>query len=70
MLTLEEQQHKDEIVSLTAKALDDNGIECDTKISKYLKNNQWKYLNKLGELRNKRKNEEDKNTQEQLDIAV
>jgi hypothetical protein len=34
MLTLEEQQHKDEIVSLTAKALDDNGIECDTKISK------------------------------------
>jgi hypothetical protein len=34
VLTLEEQQHKDEIVSLTAKALDDNGIECDTKISK------------------------------------
>jgi hypothetical protein len=34
MLTLEEQQHKDEIVSLTAKALDDNGIECDSKISK------------------------------------
>jgi ribosome maturation protein Sdo1 len=34
MLTLEEQQHKDEIVSLTSKALDDNGIECDTKISK------------------------------------
>jgi hypothetical protein len=33
MLTLEEQ-HKDEIVSLTAKALDDNGIECDSKISK------------------------------------
>jgi hypothetical protein len=31
MLTLEEQQHKDEIVSLTAKALDDSGIECDTK---------------------------------------
>lgn len=39
------------------------------KYPKYQKNNQWKYLNKLGELRNKRKNEEDKNTQEQLDIA-
>jgi hypothetical protein len=38
MLTLEEQ-HKDEIVSLTAKALDDNGIECDQKYPKYLKNN-------------------------------
>jgi hypothetical protein len=40
------------------------------KYLKYLKNNQWKYLNKLGELQNKRKNEEDKNMQEQLDIAV
>jgi hypothetical protein len=40
------------------------------KYPKYLKNNQWKYLNKLEELQNKRKNEEDKNTQEQLDIAV
>jgi hypothetical protein len=70
MLTLEEQQHKDEIVSLTAKALDDNGIECDSKISKISEEQLRKYLNKLGELRNKRKNEEDKNTQEQLDIAI
>jgi hypothetical protein len=70
MLTLEEQQHKDEIVSLTAKALDDNGIECDTKISKISEEQPMENLNKLGELRNKGKNEEDKNTQEQLDIAI
>ena len=34
MLNLEEEQHKDEIVSLTEQVLDANGIECDSKISK------------------------------------
>ena len=39
MLNLEEQQHKDDIVSLTEQVLDANGIDCDSKISKYLKDN-------------------------------
>ena len=34
MLTREEQQHKDGIVSFTEQALDAKGIECDAKISK------------------------------------
>jgi hypothetical protein len=34
MLTVEEQQHKDEIISLTEQVLDAQGIECDSKISK------------------------------------
>ena len=34
MLTVEEQQHKDEIVTLTEQVLDAKGIECDSKISK------------------------------------
>ena len=34
MLTVEEQQHKDEIISLTEQVLDAKGIECDSKISK------------------------------------
>ena len=34
MLTVEEQQHKDEIVSLTEQVLDAKGIECDSKVSK------------------------------------
>jgi hypothetical protein len=34
MLNLDEQQHKDEIVSHTEQVLDANGIECDSKISK------------------------------------
>jgi hypothetical protein len=39
MLTVEEQQHKDEMVSLTEQVLDAKGIECDSKVSKFLKNN-------------------------------
>jgi retron-type reverse transcriptase len=34
MLTVEEQQHKDEIITLTEEVLDAKGIECDSKISK------------------------------------
>jgi hypothetical protein len=34
MLNLDEQQHKDEIVSHTEQVLDANGIECDSKVSK------------------------------------
>lgn len=34
MLTVEEQQHKDEIITLTEQVLDAKGIECDSKISK------------------------------------
>ena len=34
MLTLEEEQHKDEIIGLTEEVLDKKGMECDSKISK------------------------------------
>ena len=34
MLTVEEQQHREEIVALTEQVLDAKGIECDSKISK------------------------------------
>jgi hypothetical protein len=34
LLSLEEQQHKDEIVSLTEQVLYAKGIECDSKVAK------------------------------------
>ena len=34
MLTIEEEQHKDEIIELTEEVLDAKGMECDSKISK------------------------------------
>jgi hypothetical protein len=34
MLTIEESQHKDEIIDLTEQVLDAKGLECDERISK------------------------------------
>jgi hypothetical protein len=70
MLTLEEQQHKDEIVSLTEQVLDAKGIECDSKISKISEEQLREILEQVRKLRKKRKNKEGKNTQERLDIVV
>jgi hypothetical protein len=70
MLTREEQQHKDEIVSFTEQALDVKGIEGDATISKISEEQLRRILEQVRKLRKKRKNEEDKNTQEQLDITV
>ena len=70
MLNLDEQQHKDEIVSLTEQVLDAKGIGCDSKISKISEEQLREILEQVRKLRKKKKIEEGKNTQEQLDIAV
>ena len=62
MLDLEEQQHKDEIVSLTEQVLDAKGIECDSKISKLSEEQLSEILEQVRKLRKKKKKvEEDKN---------
>ena len=72
MLNLEEQQHKDEIVSLTEQVLDANGIECDSKISKISKEQLREILKQVRKLRKKKKIEEDneRQVQEEEDISV
>lgn len=74
MLDLEEQQHKDEIVSLTEQVLDAKGIECDSKISKLSEEQLSEILEQVRKLRKKRKKiEEDKNEsqrQEEQEISV
>jgi ribosomal protein S13 len=71
MLSLEEQQHKVEIVSLTEQVLDANGIECDSKISKISEEQLREILEQVRKLR-KKKIEEDneRQLQEELDISV
>mgnify|MGYP006161343223 CR=1 FL=1 len=69
MLTVEEQQHKDEVVSFTEQVSDAKGIECDSKISgEQLR----EILEQVRKLRKKKKIEEDneKQLQEELDISV
>jgi ribosomal protein S13 len=72
MLTIEEQQHKDEIVSLTEEVLDAKGIECDSKISKISEEQLREILEQVRKLRKKKKTEEDNDRQrrEEQDIAV
>jgi len=73
MLTIEEQQHKDEIISLTEQVLDAKGIECDSKISKISEEQLRGILEGVRRLR-KRKNkieQDDEGRQkEELDIAI
>jgi hypothetical protein len=72
MLTLEEQQHKDEIVSLTEQVLDAKGIECDSKISKISEEQLREILEQVRRLRKKKKKIEEDNERQgqELDISV
>ena len=70
LLNLEEQQHKDEIVSLTEQVLDAKGIECDSKIAKISEEQLREILEQVRKLRRKKKTEEGKRKQEELDISV
>jgi hypothetical protein len=55
MLTIEEQQHKDEIISLTEQVLDAKGIECDSKISKISEEQLREILEEVRRLRKRKK---------------
>lgn len=72
MLTVEEQQHKDEIVTLTEQVLDAKGIECDSKISKISEEQLRQILEEVRKLRKKKKAEEanDNERQQQVDMAI
>jgi hypothetical protein len=74
MLTIEEQQHKDEIITLTEQVLDAKGIECDSKISKISEEQLREILEGVRRLRKRKKKmieEDDEDRQkEELDIAI
>jgi hypothetical protein len=74
MLTVEEQQHREEIITLTEQFLDAKGLECDSKISKISEEQLREILEGVRRLRkrNKKKIEErgdDNRQKEALDIV-
>jgi hypothetical protein len=76
MLTVEEQQHKDEIITLTEQVLDAKGIECDSKISKISEEQLREILEGVRRLRKRNKKKrieeedsEDSRQKEELDVA-
>ena len=73
MLTVEEQQHRDEIISLTEQVLDAKGIECDSKISKISEEQLREILEGVRRLRKrkkKRKIEEDSGNRQKEELYI
>jgi hypothetical protein len=72
MLSVEEQQHREEIITLTEQVLDAKGLECDSKISKISQEQLREILEAVRRLRkrnNKKKIEqgdEDNNKKEEF----
>jgi hypothetical protein len=74
MLTIEEQQHREEIITLTEQVLDAKGLECDSKISKISEEQLREILEGVRRLRKRNKKKideggEDKRNKEELDIV-
>jgi hypothetical protein len=74
MLTVEEQQHKDEIITLTEQVLDAKGIECDSKISKISEEQLREILEGVRRLRKTKKKkieqDDEQRQKEELDIVA
>ena len=58
MLTKEEEEHKEEILLLTEEVLQAKGIQCDARISKIPEQELIEILEKVRELRRKKKKRE------------
>ena len=58
MLTKEEEEHKEEIMRLTEEVLEAKGIQCDATISKIPEKELIEILEKVRELRRKKKKRE------------
>ena len=75
MLTVEEQQHREEIVALTEQVLDAKGLECDSKISKISEEQLREILEGVRRLRKRKKKKitegsEDNRQKQSLDIVA
>ncbi len=74
MLTVEEQQHKDEIITLTEQVLDAKGIECDSKISKISEEQLREILEGVRRLRKTKKKkieqDDEQRQKEELDVVA
>jgi hypothetical protein len=55
MLTVEEEQQKEEVIDLTEEVLEAKGIECDSRIAKLSEEKLREILEEVRKLRRKRK---------------
>src|SRR5918912_383904 len=59
LLTQEESQHKDEIITLTEQVLDAKGLECDERISKLSEEKLREILEEVRKLRRRKGKRDD-----------
>jgi hypothetical protein len=65
LLTQEEKENKNEIISITEEVLDAEGIECDSKIAKVSEEKILEILNEVRKLRRRRAQKKDEQEKEE-----
>jgi hypothetical protein len=75
MVTVEVQQHREEIITLTEQVLDAKGLECDSKISRISEEQLSEILEGVRRLRKRKKKKitegsEDNRQKQSLDIVA
>jgi hypothetical protein len=65
LLTQEEKENKNEIISITEEVLDAEGIECDSKIAKVSEEKILEILNEVRKLRRRRAQKKDEEEKEE-----
>jgi hypothetical protein len=60
LLTQEEKENKNEIISITEQVLDAKGIECDSKIAKVSEDKMREILNEVRKRRRRSQKKEEK----------
>jgi hypothetical protein len=71
MLTIGEQQHREEIITLTEQVLNAKGIECDSKISEEQLSEILEGVSRLRKRKKKKiKQDNEERQKEELNIAM
>ena len=70
MLTKEEEEHKEEIIQLTEEILQAKGIQCDASISKIPEEELIEILEKVRELRRKKKKQSGTEVLKEEDVYI
>jgi hypothetical protein len=65
LLTKEEKENKNEVISITEEVLDAEGIECDSKIAKVSEEKMREILNEVRKRRHRRVQKKDEEEEEQ-----
>jgi hypothetical protein len=65
LLTQDEKENKNEIISITEEVLDAEGIECDSKIAKVPEEKILEILNEVRKLKRRRAQKKDEEEKEE-----